>query len=88
MVAALATAGAGVSCRLSEGNGDSEAVCIVPGWTTTVFTAFGLIGSVEPGMGASIADGEADATRTGASPCGLHPYPCRPFALVPFPIPR
>src|SRR5579872_1996776 len=31
MVAALATAGAGVSCRLSDGNGDRDAVCMFPG---------------------------------------------------------
>src|SRR5262245_4646157 len=64
MLAALATAGAGVSWRLSVGTGDNEAV--LPGWTTTVFTAFGLIGSVEPAAGASIANGAAEATRTGA----------------------
>jgi hypothetical protein len=31
MFAALVTAGAGVSCRLSEGSGDREAVYIAPG---------------------------------------------------------
>ena len=41
---------------------------MVPGCTATVFTAFGLIGSVEPGAGASVAGGAADATRTGAEP--------------------
>ena len=57
MFAALPTAGAGVSCRLSEGSGVREAVYTVPGWTATVLTATGLIGSVEPGAGASVADG-------------------------------
>ena len=57
MFAALLTAGAGVSCRLSEGSGVREAVYTVPGWTATVLTATGLIGSVEPGAGASVADG-------------------------------
>src|SRR5690349_11035959 len=64
----LATGGAGASCRLSDGSGDSEAACNVPGWTITVFTAIGLIGSVEPGIGASVATGAADAMRTGAEP--------------------
>jgi hypothetical protein len=41
---------------------------MVPGWTTTVLTLFGFIGSVEPGAGASIATGATEATRTGAEP--------------------
>src|SRR5262245_66571807 len=41
---------------------------MVPGWTTTVFTELGLIGSVDPGAGASTAIGETEATRTGAEP--------------------
>jgi len=41
MFAALLTAGAGVSCRLSEGSGVREAVYTVPGWTATVLTATG-----------------------------------------------
>ena len=49
MFAALVTAGAGVSCRLSEGSGVREAAYTVPGWTVTVLTVTGLIGSVEPG---------------------------------------
>jgi hypothetical protein len=57
MFAALVTAGAGMSCRLSEGSGVREAVYTVPGWTATVLTVTGLIGSVEPGAGASVADG-------------------------------
>ena len=70
MFAALATAGAGVSCRLSDGNGDRDAVCMLPGCTVTVFTVFGLIGSVDPGAGASAATavGVTEATRTGAEP--------------------
>ena len=60
MFAALVTAGAGVSCRLSEGSGVREAVYTVPGWTATVLTVTGLIGSVEPAAGASVAGG-ADA---------------------------
>src|SRR5262245_37682085 len=67
MLAALAAAGAaGASWRLSDGSGDSEAAYAVPGCTTTVFTLFGLIGSVEPGAGASTATGDIEATRTGA----------------------
>ena len=57
MFAALVTAGAGVSCRLSEGSGVREAAYTVPGWTATVLTVTGLIGSVEPAAGASVADG-------------------------------
>ena len=60
--------GAGVSCRLSDGNGVRAAVRMLPGWTATVFTAFGLIGSVEPGSGASEDARVTDATRTGAEP--------------------
>ncbi|MGC2827179.1 MAG: hypothetical protein WA322_23620, partial [Pseudolabrys sp.] len=42
MFAGLAIPGAGASCRLSDGKGESEAaVYILPGWTATVFTAFG-----------------------------------------------
>src|SRR5512143_654167 len=66
--AGLAGAGAGTSCRLSEGSGDNAAVFMLPGCTVTVFTAFGLIGSVEPGCGASEAERVTDATRTGADP--------------------
>src|SRR5581483_2918652 len=62
------SAGIGVSCRASMGNGDNAAVRIVPGWTATVFTALGLIGSVEPGSGASEDDRATDATRMGAEP--------------------
>ena len=57
MFAALVTAGAGVSCRLSEGSGVREAADTVPGWTATVLTVTGLIGSVEPAAGASVAGG-------------------------------
>ena len=57
MFAALVTAGAGVSCRLSEGSGVREAAYTVPGWTATVLTVTGLIGSVEPAAGASVTGG-------------------------------
>jgi hypothetical protein len=57
MFAALVTADAGVSCRLSEGSGVREAAYTVPGWTATVLTVTGLIGSVEPAAGASVAGG-------------------------------
>ena len=52
IVACADSAGAGMSCRLSDGNGVRVAVRMLPGWTVTVLTAFGLIGSVEPGSGA------------------------------------
>src|SRR5215471_9985083 len=68
MLAGLATAGAGASCRLSEGIGERESVCTVAGWTMTVFTVIGLIGSMDPGIGPSRTAGPADATRTGAEP--------------------
>src|SRR3569623_3611450 len=52
---ARAEAGAGARrCALGAG-ADSEAVRIAPGCTTTVLTALGLIGAVEPTAGASIA---------------------------------
>src|SRR4249920_1471287 len=53
IVACADSAGAGVSCLLSDGNGVRAAVRMLPGWTVIVLTAFGLIGSVEPGSGAS-----------------------------------
>ena len=68
IVACVDSGGVGVSCRLSDGNGVKAAVRMLPGCTATVFTAFGLIGSVEPGSGASEDARVTDATRTGAEP--------------------
>lgn len=64
----LETTGAGTSWRLSEGRGVSEAVYIVAGWTITVLTDIGLIGSVDPGAGPSGTDGATEATRTRGDP--------------------
>ena len=58
IVVTFAALAAGVSWRLPEGTGvSSDAVYIMPGWTATVRTVTGLIGSVEPGAGPSIAEG-------------------------------
>src|SRR6185437_2481983 len=62
------SAGAGASCLVSDGSGERAAVRIVPGCTVTVFTAFGLIGSVDTGRGISELDRAMAATRTGAEP--------------------
>src|SRR5262249_50118632 len=45
-LAGLDTTGAGTSWRLLDGSGVSEAVYIVAGWTITVLTEVGFIGSV------------------------------------------
>src|SRR5262245_56025043 len=67
-LAGLDTTGAGTSWRLLDGSGVSEAVYIVAGWTITVLTEVGFIGSVEPGAGPSGTDGATEATRTRADP--------------------
>src|SRR5262245_7594570 len=68
-LAGLETTGAAISWRLSDGSGVSEAVYnIVAGWTITVLTEVGFIGSVDPGVGPSGTDGATEATRTRADP--------------------
>ena len=64
----LETTGGGTSRRLSDGSGVSEAVYIVAGWTVTVLTDVGFIGSVDPGAGPPGTDGATEATRTLADP--------------------
>src|SRR5215471_1837057 len=67
-LAGLDTTGAGTSWRLLDGSGVSEAVYIVAGWTITVLTEVGFIGSVDPGAGPFGTDGATEATRTRADP--------------------
>src|SRR5262249_59933860 len=67
-LAGLDTTGAGTSWRLLDGSGVSEAVYIVAGWTITVLTEVGFIGSVDPGPGPSGTDGATEAMRTRADP--------------------
>ena len=68
---AASGAGAGSGARAADdsGNGNSEAVCTwaVPGFTFSVFTITGRIGSVEPGDGRAFAAGTVvgGSSRTG-----------------------